>query len=108
MSEAREAVEKHLTEYLDEPEVSVDVFAYNSKVYYVITEGAGLGDQVQRVPITGNETVLDAITQIGGLSAFPARPIWIARPAPGRWQRLAQVLPVNWRAIIDAADTSTN
>ncbi len=28
------------------------MIAYNSKVYYVITEGAGLGDNVRRVPIT--------------------------------------------------------
>ncbi len=25
-------------------EVAVDVFGYNSKVYYVVTQGAGLGD----------------------------------------------------------------
>src|SRR5262249_47784878 len=40
--------------------VSVDVLAYNSKVYYVITDGGGYGEQVVRLPITGNETVLDA------------------------------------------------
>ena len=36
--------------------------AFNSKVFYVITQGAGLGDNVRRVPITGNETVLDALS----------------------------------------------
>jgi polysaccharide export outer membrane protein len=109
LSEAREAIEKHLTEFLDEPEVSVDVFAYNSKFYYVVTEGTiGLGDQIQRVPITGNETVLDAITQIGGLSRVSSKTIWIARPAPADGSGCAQVLPVNWHAVIDAADTSTN
>ena len=82
LSEAREAIEKHLSEYLDDPEVSVDVFAYNSKFYYVVTEGANLGDQIQRVPITGNETVLDAVTQIGGLARISSKTIWIARPAP--------------------------
>ena len=90
LSEARETLEKHLTEFLDEPEVSVDVFAYNSKFYYVVTEGAGLGDQIQRVPITGNETVLDAITQIGGLAHVSSKTIWIARPAPADgsgWRR---------------------
>ena len=88
LSEAREAVEKHLTEFLDEPEVSVDVFAYNSKFYYVVTEGAGLGDQIQRVPITGNETVLDAITQIGGLAARFQQDHLDRPPGPGRWQWL--------------------
>lgn len=108
LSETRAAIEDHLTEFLDEPEVSVDVFAYNSKFYYVVTEGANLGDQIQRVPITGNETVLDAITQIGGLSRISSKTIWIARPAPADGSGCAQILPVSWRAIVDAADTSTN
>ena len=42
--------------------------AYNSKVYYVITQGAGMGDNVRRLPVTGNETVLDAISNVNGLS----------------------------------------
>ena len=108
LSEAREAIEEHLTEFLDEPQVSVDVFAYNSKFYYVVTEGADQGDQIQRVPITGNETVLDAISQIGGLSRISSKTIWVARPAPADGSGSAQILPVNWRAIVDAADTSTN
>ena len=108
MTEARAAIEEHLSEFLDEPEVSVDVFAYNSKFYYVVTEGANLGDQIQRVPITGNETVLDAITQIGGLSRISSKTIWIARPAPADGSGCAQMLPVNWRAIVDAADTQSN
>jgi polysaccharide biosynthesis/export protein len=108
LSEAREAIEQHLTEFLDEPDISVDIFAYNSKFYYVVTEGANLGDQIQRIPITGNETVLDAITQIGGLSRISSKTIWIARPAPSDGSGCAQILPVNWRAIVDAADTATN
>lgn len=108
IAEARAAIEKHLEEFLDEPEVSVDVFAYNSKVYYIITEGAGLGDQAQKVAITGNETVLDAITQVGGLSRASSKTVWVARPAPAGNGCTGQILPVNWRAIIDAADTSTN
>jgi polysaccharide export outer membrane protein len=108
LGEAREAIEAALSEFLDEPEVAVDVFAYNSKVYYVVTEGAGMGDQLQRVPITGNETVLDAISAINGLSRVSSKTIWVARPAPPDGSCCAQILPVNWRAIVDAADTSTN
>ena len=61
VTEARVAIQKHLTQFLDSPELSVEVVSYNSKVYYVITQGAGMGDSVRRFPITGNETVLDAI-----------------------------------------------
>lgn len=105
--EAKAALEKHLAQYFDSPEVSVDVAAYNSKVYYVVTEGAGLGDNVLRVPVTGNETVLDAISNVGGLSQLSSKRIWIARPAPGS-SGCEQVLPVDWDAITEGGSTATN
>jgi protein involved in polysaccharide export with SLBB domain len=76
------ALEKHLTQFLDSPEVSVDVASYNSKTYYIITEGSGQGDNVVRVPVTGNETVLDAISQIQGLSQLSSKNIWVAPGQP--------------------------
>ena len=60
----------------------VDVFAYNSKKYYIVTQGAGLGDNVTAAPITGNETVLDAIAVIGGISQVSSTEDLDARPAP--------------------------
>ena len=48
--EARVAIQKHLSQFLDSPELSVDVVAYNSKTYYVITQGAAVGDNVRRLP----------------------------------------------------------
>jgi polysaccharide export outer membrane protein len=105
--EAKVALEKHLAQYFDSPQVSVDVAAYNSKVYYVVTAGAGLGDNIVRVPITGNETVLDAISNIGGLSQLSSKQIWIARPAPGDFG-CEQILPVDWVAITRGGATATN
>ena len=107
LAEAKVAAEQHLSHFLDSPEVSVDVAAYNSKVYYIITEGAGMGDNVVRVPVTGNETVLDAISQIQGLSQLSSKNIWIARPAPGGFG-CEQTLPVDWDAITRGATTATN
>jgi len=107
LTEAKIALEKHLSEFFDSPEVTVDVAGYNSKVYYVITEAAGLGDNITRVSITGNETVLDAISQIGGLSQLSSKEIWIARPAPGGFG-CEQILPVDWDAITRGAATGTN
>ncbi len=107
VAEAKQAIEEQLTNYLEEPRVSVDVFAYNSKVYYVITEGAGSGDTLVRVPITGNETVLDALAQVNGLSRLSSKNIWIARPAPGG-VNCDQMLPVNWNEITKGAATATN
>lgn len=106
IEQARFAIERHLSQFLESPQVSVDVFAYNSKVYYVITEGAGLGDQVARFPITGNETVLDAISNVSGLSQLSSKRIWIARPTPDRCN--VQILPVDWKAITAHGVTETN
>ncbi len=106
IAEAKAAVERHLSQFLDDPQVSVDVFAYNSKVYYIVTQGAGMGDGVYRFPITGNETVLDAIAQVNGLQQVSSKRIWIARPTdePGEFQKL----PVSWEAITAQAAAGTN
>lgn len=107
LPEAKRAIEMHLGRFLQSPEISLDVFAYNSKAYYIITEGAGLGDTVTRLPVTGNETVLDAISLVGGLQSVSSTRIWISRPSPDGTPCL-QVLPVNWQAVTKGADTSTN
>jgi polysaccharide export outer membrane protein len=107
VGQAKAAIEQHLSKTLDEPEISVDVYAYNSKVYYIVLQGAGQGDGVSRFPVTGNETVLDAISQVNGLSPNSSTRIWVARP--GRNSRgCHQILPVNWEAITQCADWQTN
>jgi polysaccharide export outer membrane protein len=59
-------------------------------------------------PVTGSETVLDAIANIGGLSDIASkRNIWVARrtPHPGQpWQ----ILPVDWIGITQHGITFTN
>lgn len=107
LEQAKAAIEKHLDQFLDAPLVSVDVFSYNSKVYYVITEGAGYGDNVVRLPVTGNETVLDAVSQINGLSRLSSKDVWIARPAPSG-VGCDQILPVDITAVMKGGSTATN
>ncbi len=106
-ADAKAALEKHLTQHFDSPELGVDVGQFRSKRYYVVTQGAGLGDNVVPVPITGSETVLDAIVQVGGLSQLSSKNIWIARPAPDEFG-CEQILPVDWEAIAKGGSTSTN
>jgi protein involved in polysaccharide export with SLBB domain len=106
LPEAKQVIEHHLGRFLEDPEVAVDVYAFNSLVYYVISEGAGTGDDVARFPITGNETVLDAIANINGLTQVSSKRIWIARPVPHSDQ--VQVLPVDWRAITATGEASSN
>ena len=108
VAEVKAAVESDLKKFLDAPEVSVDVVAYNSKVYFVVTQGAGLGDNVRRLPVTGNETVLDAISQINGLSQVSSsKNISIVRPSAADPQK-ATILPVDWDAISRRGETATN
>ena len=107
LAEAKDVIELQLSKYLKDPRISLDIFAYNSKVFYIVSQGAGLGDGVTRVPMTGNETVLDAIAQVNGLSRLASKKIWIARPVPGG-QGCDQVLPVNWEEITAGASTATN
>lgn len=107
IAEAKAAIEKHMTRYFDSPEVSVNVVAFNSKKYYIITQGAGLGDAAVQIPITGKETVLDALSNVGGLTQFSSTNIWIARPAPAGFG-YDQILPVDYEAITRGAEAGTN
>jgi polysaccharide export outer membrane protein len=88
----------------DSDRVFVDVTAYNSKAYYIQGDVAAPG----RLPITGNETVLDAINYAGGLipTAAPQN-IRLVRPAPPG-AACQQVLPVNLAAIVSGGDPTTN
>jgi polysaccharide export outer membrane protein len=107
LAQVKQTIEAHLSKYLYRPEVAVDVYAYNSKFYYVITDFAGNGEQVVRLPHTGNETVLDAVSHIGGLSAVSSRHIWVARPAPTGCGD-DQILPVDWCGITRKGQVKTN
>jgi polysaccharide biosynthesis/export protein len=107
LDEAKAAIEDHLSTRFDKPEVAVDVFGYNSKVYYVVVQGAGLGDQIFQLPIKGNETVLDALSQIQGLSGSQSTRMWVARPGANECGG-DQILPVDWLGITQRGDINTN
>ncbi len=107
ISETKKTVENHLSQFFEDPEVSIDVFAYNSKVFYVVTQGAGLGDGVYRFPITGNETVMDAIANIGGLSQVSSTKMWVARPGPENMTH-CDTMPIDWQGITKFGDVTTN
>jgi polysaccharide export outer membrane protein len=123
LDEAGDAVRKHVFNKMqqdkrisdkfkvDAPEklfVIVDVLAYNSKTYFIITDGAGFGEQISEFSITGNETVLSALARVNGLPDVASRrDIWVARrsPLPGVGQ---QILPVDYVAISQQGITQTN
>jgi protein involved in polysaccharide export with SLBB domain len=76
--------------------VFVDMSAYNSKFYYVQGDVAAPG----KLPWTGGETLLDALTHAGGLipSADPNN-IRLIRPARGG--KPEKVIPIDHKAIFE-------
>lgn len=87
--------------------VTVDVKSKNSKAYYLFFDGNGGGEQVLRLPWTGNETVLDAIAAVPGLAAqAETRQIRVMRKSSDGAPY--QNLTVNWNDIVQRGDTRTN
>ncbi len=103
LSEAKATIEKHLSQFLKEPEVTVDVLGFNSKVYYVILDGGGSGQQVVRLPVVGSETVLDAISQVSGSHGGIGCAFESGFPRSGP-DGCSSVLPVDWHALTKQAD----
>jgi hypothetical protein len=97
----------------------VDISNYNNGYYYVIINyagAAGIGEIVERLPVVGTETVLDAIskTRSYGQANLPGLPgmtshcrIWVARPNSGEVGPDTK-LPVDWKAISQLGDMKTN
>ena len=88
--------------------VSIDVLAYNSKVYYIIIDGAQQqGEQIVSLPVTGNDKVLDAFAKIQGLPVVSSKHrIWVARLTCANGPET--ILPVDWAGITKRGDGTTN
>jgi len=109
--QARERVREFIAQVTDKKgsalQVFVDVLAYNSKTYYIITDGAGNGAQLYSFPIVGSETVLDALSKVNGLPQVASRHcIWIARRSPNGGPE--QILPVDWDSTVMMGSAQTN
>lgn len=59
-----------------------------------------------RYPAVGDDTLLDALCQVGRFNDLRTKRIWIARPQPG--SIVDQVLPVHWKWTSDQTATGTN
>src|SRR5262249_9327415 len=108
IDQAHDAIRAHLAKRMkakkaDEVDVAVDVLAYNSKRYYMIAD-LGEGEQVTAFPITGSETVLDALAMLGWRTKAGHQVKLIRRTPSGDHQ----ILPVNYKAITQSGETATN
>jgi len=87
----------------DAPGVNVRVIGRASKVYYVFGEVNAPG----AFPLSGRETVLDALVAAGGLTRRASKDnIVLAKPTSPDGCRL--VFPVCWHEIVQLGDTTTN
>ncbi|HTU19291.1 MAG TPA: polysaccharide biosynthesis/export family protein [Gemmataceae bacterium] len=108
LDQARQAIETHLSQFIQKPEISLDVYSYNSKWYYIIQDRAGYGQTVIRLPITGRDTVLDALSNMYGIGFFNSnRHMWLARPN-GKDPNSMQLFPINWPALTQGGSPATN
>jgi polysaccharide export outer membrane protein len=107
VAEAKVLIEEQLSKFLQKPEVIVNVLGYNSKLYYIIFDFGGAGQQVIRMAVTGNDTVLDALSQVNGLpTVSDPKGVWVARSsAPGQPD---QILSVDWPALTQRGRSETN
>jgi protein involved in polysaccharide export with SLBB domain len=110
VEEARTAISGHLKGRLDgfdARKLTVEVLAYNSKVFYVITKDAGGSEQVYRFPATQSKTVLDAFVEVKGLLVgLGKKHVYVKRQ--GGAGKGEQALPVDWKAITQDGITTTN
>jgi polysaccharide export outer membrane protein len=108
LEQARRVIEQYLGQYLLAPEISLDVYAYNSKWYYLILDRAGYGQTIVRLPITGRDTVLDAVSMMFGTLFFSSnKHAWLARPN-GKDPNDMQIFPINWPALTQGGSPATN
>jgi polysaccharide export outer membrane protein len=107
VQEVKALIEGQLRQSLVDPEVIVSVIGYNSKLYYIVFDFGGAGQQLIRMPVTGNDTVLDALSQVNGLTTVSdPNGIWVARSAgPGEPDR---ILPVDWAAVTCRGRSESN
>jgi protein involved in polysaccharide export with SLBB domain len=104
VEEARAAVQQAVEAVnKDAGLITVRVVVRASKVYYVIGEVNAPG----AFPLSGRETVLDALLAAGGLNDRASRDnITLSRPSPPCGCRT--VLPICYPEIVQLGDTSTN
>lgn len=104
IEQARVAIAQVVAKSERHVEISVDVSDTQSKVYYVVRSDLP-SDLVTRHPITGNETVIDAVAAIGG-NTNDDTVMHIARPS--RLGGAGMVLSVDWQAIANDGSADTN
>ena len=104
----REFILKLTKRKADELQVRVSMYAFNSKQYYVITDGAGYGERIS--PRFQSPAAKPFSTRSLGSANCPdvasKHKVWVARRSPNGG--LEQILPVCWEDVTQHGITRTN
>jgi len=104
VAEIQKSVKQHLAARLpnaNDLDVDVSITAHNSQSCLVIIDRAGLGPDIHRIALTGNETVADAILDSEGTARLARTgSVWVTRHK--------QTLAVDWKAITQEGERATN
>lgn len=107
LPEVVSAVEPETASRSDSFQVAPLPDADDEEVCYIVTQEPGRADDVLRVPLSDNYTVLDAIVEIDDPSRAHNASVWVERTVPDE-PHAPQILPVDWNAITQQGDTMTN
>lgn len=118
LREAEDAIHTKLAPRGMETDVRLSIAQFNSKVYYVITKGAALGDEVTRLPIPfpvdGKENVAEALARAYDnadrqlkLSELASVSLTLLRPAPNGVGE-QRVYPITWDPATQSPTPLTN
>lgn len=104
IEEARVAIAQIVAKSERQMEIAVDVSDIQSKAYYVVRKDLH-SELISRHPITGNETVIDAMAATG-VQTNDDTVMHVARPS--RIGGAGMVMPVDWDAIANGGSAETN
>lgn len=106
LAERRDSIHKAVATSIDSPRVFVDPVESDGKSYYVVVEMYE-NDVVSVIQLVGNETVLDAISNVGDIPLRDITGVSIVRPPEGSASPPI-TLSVDWPALARGESSSTN
>ncbi|MDR3234465.1 MAG: polysaccharide biosynthesis/export family protein [Planctomycetaceae bacterium] len=98
VAECTKAIEEQLAKKLENPEVTVEVTAMNSKKYYIVFYNPNGNEQIQVLPWSGNDDVMGTVSRMRdclGISGFHIEHI---RPAPDGGQPVKR--EIQWSNVL--------
>jgi hypothetical protein len=102
---SQQAIQARLSQFLENPQIEVDFKP--SPTYYIILQGPGFDERVERRIIAPHDTVLDVLVTLEPYPRLASEKMWIARLPVGNAPD-GIILPIDYDGICVRAETDTN